>query len=69
MVLPTLACWKDTLLEFPGQNYYELLDLGLAKCQLMVAGRLTSRRSLGADGCNEIRRYGKALLRKARFAG
>ena len=29
---------KDTLLEFPGQNYYELLDLGLAKCQLMVAG-------------------------------
>ena len=29
---------KDTLLEFSGQNYYELLDLGLAKCQLMVAG-------------------------------
>ena len=29
---------KDTLLEFPGQNYYEMLDLGLAKCQLMVAG-------------------------------
>ena len=29
---------KDTLLEFAGQNYYELLDLGLAKCQLMVAG-------------------------------
>jgi len=29
---------KDTLLEFPGQSYYELLDLGLAKCQLMVAG-------------------------------
>ena len=29
---------KDTLLEFPGQNYYELLDLGLAKCRLMVAG-------------------------------
>ena len=29
---------KDTLLEFPGQNYYEMLDLGLVKCQLMVAG-------------------------------
>ena len=29
---------KDTLLALAGQNYYELLDLGLAKCQLMVAG-------------------------------
>jgi ATP phosphoribosyltransferase len=29
---------KDSLLEFPGQDYYELLDLGLARCRLMVAG-------------------------------
>lgn len=31
---------KDSLLEFPGQNYYELLDLGLARCRLMVAGMI-----------------------------
>lgn len=29
---------NDSLLEFPGQDYYELLDLGLARCRLMVAG-------------------------------
>ena len=39
---------KDTLLEFAGQNYYELLDLGLAKCQLMVAGLVDEPPLLGA---------------------
>lgn len=29
---------KDTLLEFVGDGIYEPLDLGIAKCKLMVAG-------------------------------
>ncbi|MGH1537314.1 MAG: ATP phosphoribosyltransferase [Gammaproteobacteria bacterium] len=29
---------KDTLMEFPGDGIYEPLDLGIAKCRLMVAG-------------------------------
>ncbi len=29
---------KDTLLEYEGDNIYELLDLQIAKCKLMVAG-------------------------------
>ncbi len=28
---------KDTLLEYPGQGYYERLDLGIAPCRLMTA--------------------------------
>lgn len=30
---------KDTLLEFPARNLYELLDLKIARCRLMVAAR------------------------------
>ena len=30
---------KDTLLEYDGDGYYEPLDLGIAKCKLVVAGR------------------------------
>ena len=29
---------KDVLLEYDSDDYYELLDLGIAKCSLMVAG-------------------------------
>jgi len=29
---------KDTLMEFAGDGIYEPLDLGIAKCKLMVAG-------------------------------
>jgi len=29
---------KDVLMEAPSDNLYELLDLGIAKCRLMVAG-------------------------------
>lgn len=31
---------KDVLLEHGGEGLYELLDLGIAKCRLMVAGRV-----------------------------
>ena len=53
---------KDTLLEFPGQNYYELLDLGLAKCQLMVAGLvdeppLPRRLTVATKFVNTAKRY------------
>jgi len=30
---------KDVLLEYDGNGYYEPLDLGIAKCKLVVAGR------------------------------
>ncbi|MCS4504726.1 ATP phosphoribosyltransferase [wastewater metagenome] len=30
---------KDVLLEYGGQGLYEPLDLGIARCRLMVAGR------------------------------
>jgi ATP phosphoribosyltransferase len=30
---------KDTLMETQGEGIYELLDLGICKCKLMVAGR------------------------------
>ena len=30
---------KDVLLEYPGDALYEPLDLGIARCALMVAGR------------------------------
>ena len=39
---------KDVLLEHPGSGVYELLDLGLARCRMVVAGRNPSR--LNADG-------------------
>ncbi len=29
---------KDVLMEYPGRDYYEPLDLGIARCRLMVAG-------------------------------
>lgn len=29
---------KDTLLEYTGGGYYELLDLGIGRCKLMTAG-------------------------------
>jgi len=28
---------KDTLLEYPGYDYYERLDLGIARCRVMTA--------------------------------
>ncbi len=30
---------KDVLMEIEGENLYELVDLGIARCRLMVAGR------------------------------
>ena len=30
---------RDVLLEYPGEEWYEPLDLGIAKCRLVVAGR------------------------------
>jgi len=30
---------KDVLMEIEGENLYELLDLGIARCRLMVAGK------------------------------
>ena len=29
---------KDVLMEYEGRDYYEPLDLGIARCRLMVAG-------------------------------
>ena len=29
---------KDTLMEYPGQGFYEPLDLNIARCRLMTAG-------------------------------
>ncbi len=40
---------KDTLMEFDGDGIYEPLDLGIAKCKLMVAGvegKMTSTRRM-----------------------
>ncbi len=40
---------KDTLMEFAGDGIYEPLDLGIAKCKLMVAGvegKMTSTRRM-----------------------
>ena len=30
---------KDVLIEFDGKNYYEILDLAISKCKMMVASR------------------------------
>jgi ATP phosphoribosyltransferase len=30
---------KDTLLEYDGDGFYEPIDLGIARCRLVVAGR------------------------------
>lgn len=34
---------KDVLLEYEGDGFYEPLDLGIARCRLMVAGREDER--------------------------
>jgi len=34
---------KDVLLEFPGDNFYEPLDLKLSQCQLIVAGLIDEK--------------------------
>ena len=37
---------KDVLLEYPGTGIYEPLDLGIAKCRLMLAGPAGASREL-----------------------
>lgn len=37
---------KDVLLEHPGNDLYEPLDLGIARCRLMLAGRIGDDRPL-----------------------
>lgn len=41
---------KDVLLEHDGQSLYEMLDLGIARCRMMVAGRDGAR-----DGARRVR--------------
>lgn len=53
---------KDVLMEYGGQGLYEPLDLGIARCRLMVAGRpgatVTARRSrVATKYVNITRRY------------
>ena len=31
---------KDVLMEYNGKNYYELVDLGISKCNMMVASKV-----------------------------
>ncbi len=38
---------KDVLLEHPGDGLYEPLDLGIARCRLMLAGPVGAGRELG----------------------
>ena len=38
---------KDVLMEYEGRDYYEPLDLGIARCRLMVAGVPDADRSAG----------------------
>ncbi|MDN5871075.1 MAG: ATP phosphoribosyltransferase [Nitrococcus sp.] len=53
---------KDVLLEYGGQGLYEPLDLGIARCRLMVAGRpganVAARRArVATKYVNITRRY------------
>lgn len=53
---------KDVLMEYGGQGLYEPLDLGIARCRLMVAGRpgvtVTGRRArVATKYVNITRRY------------
>tara|TARA_B100000029_G_scaffold376917_1_gene371532 strand:+ start:392 stop:1024 length:633 start_codon:yes stop_codon:yes gene_type:complete len=36
---------KDVLLEYQGDGFYEPLDLGIAKCQMMLAGLKTAKKN------------------------
>ena len=38
---------KDILIEYQGEGLYEPLDLGIARCRLVVAGALTPRQRIG----------------------
>lgn len=38
---------KDVLLEYQGEGLYEPLDLGIARCKLVVAGPLAPRQRIG----------------------
>ncbi len=53
---------KDVLMEHGGQGLYEPLDLGIARCRLMVAGRVgggepTGRRRIATKYVNTARRF------------
>ena len=53
---------KDVLLEHSGVGFYEPLDLGLGKCQIMVAGlkdepELPSRLRIATKFTNTAKRY------------
>lgn len=37
---------KDVLLEYPGTGFYEPLDLGIARCRLMLAGPVGDTRGV-----------------------
>jgi ATP phosphoribosyltransferase len=56
------VCGKDVLMEFSGQELYEPLDLRIARCRLMVAGRpganeLPGRLRVATKFVNITRRY------------
>ena len=53
---------KDVLMEHGGQGLYEPLDLGIARCRLMVAGKAAGgeprgRRRIATKYVNVARRY------------
>ncbi|MFT7305444.1 MAG: ATP phosphoribosyltransferase [Candidatus Azotimanducaceae bacterium] len=57
---------KDVLLEHSGSGFYEPLDLGLGRCQIMVAGlkdepELPSRLRIATKFTNTAKRYYASL--------
>jgi len=57
---------KDVLLEHSGSGYYEPLDLGLGRCQIMVAGlkdepELPARLRIATKFTNTAKRYYASL--------
>ena len=60
---------KDTLLEYEGDNIYELLDLQIARCKLMVAGpedmTLGPRLRIATKYVNSAKRYFAAQGKQA----
>jgi len=62
---------KDVLLEHGGQGLYEPVDLQIAKCKLMVAGRVSDVDSVGASESGRRLRVATKYINSAReyYAG
>jgi ATP phosphoribosyltransferase len=61
---------KDVLLEHGGEGLYEPLDLRIARCRLMVAGRPDQPPPLAPPSDRyQIRQYRTALFRRPRAPG